>query len=103
VPHAEQEMLTVPEHPISSLVFIEVHVVLSFVSPFFMWQSCLMDFKFSLFLLFDCLVSRFFLLKSIKIATILTSLLSTIPFSTETSCHFLHICAKFGVTLFSCS
>jgi len=32
----EQEMLTLPEHMISSLVFIEVHVVLSFVSPYFM-------------------------------------------------------------------
>jgi len=35
VPHAEQEMLTLPEHLISSLVFIVVHVVLSFVSPYF--------------------------------------------------------------------
>jgi len=34
--HAEQEMLTLPEHLISHLVFIEVHVVLSFVSPYFM-------------------------------------------------------------------
>jgi len=31
VPHAVQEMLTLPEHLISPLVFIEVHVVLSFV------------------------------------------------------------------------
>jgi len=31
--HAEQEMLTLLEHLISPLVFIEVHVVLSFVSP----------------------------------------------------------------------
>jgi len=31
----EQEMLTLPEHLISPLVFIEVHVVLSFVSPYF--------------------------------------------------------------------
>jgi len=30
------EMLTFPEYLISPLVFIEVHVVLSFVSPFFM-------------------------------------------------------------------
>jgi len=36
VPHADQEMLTLPEHLISGLVFIEVHVVLSFVSPYFM-------------------------------------------------------------------
>jgi len=28
--------LTLPEHQISSLVFIEVHVVLSFVSSYFM-------------------------------------------------------------------
>jgi len=35
VPHAEREMLTLPEHLISPLVFIEVHVVLSFVSPYF--------------------------------------------------------------------
>jgi len=34
VPHAEQEMFTLPEHQISPLVFIEVHVVLSFVSPY---------------------------------------------------------------------
>jgi len=31
VPHAEQEMLIFSEHLISRLVFIEVHVVLSFV------------------------------------------------------------------------
>jgi len=36
VPHAEQEMLTLPDHLISPLVFIEVYVVLSFVSPYFM-------------------------------------------------------------------
>jgi len=30
-----QEMLILPEHLISPLVFIEVHVVLSFVSPYF--------------------------------------------------------------------
>jgi len=30
------EMLTLPEHLLSPLVFIEVHVVLSFVSPYFM-------------------------------------------------------------------
>jgi len=36
VPHAEQEMLTLPEHLISPLVFIDVHVFLSFVSPYFM-------------------------------------------------------------------
>jgi len=36
VPHAEQEMLTLPENLVSPLVFIEVHVVLSFVSPYFM-------------------------------------------------------------------
>jgi len=34
--HAEQEMLTLPEHLISPLVFIEVHVALSFVSPYFL-------------------------------------------------------------------
>jgi len=37
VPHAEQEMLTLPEHQISPLVFIEVHVVLSFVSLYFLF------------------------------------------------------------------
>jgi len=31
-----QEMLTLPEHMFSPLVFIDVHVVLSFVSPYFM-------------------------------------------------------------------
>jgi len=31
----EQEMLTLPEHLISPLVFIQIHVVLSFVSPYF--------------------------------------------------------------------
>jgi len=36
VPHAEQEMLTLPEHLISPLVFIQVRVVISFVSPDFM-------------------------------------------------------------------
>jgi len=46
VGHAEQEMLTVQEHLISPLVFIEVHVVLSFVSPYSMLLSCLMDFEF---------------------------------------------------------
>jgi len=30
------DMLTLPEHLVSPLVFIEVHVVLSFVSPYFM-------------------------------------------------------------------
>jgi len=30
------EMLTLPEHLISPLGFIEVHVVLSFVSPYVM-------------------------------------------------------------------
>jgi len=34
--YAEQEILTLPEHLILLLVFIEVHVVLSFVSPYFM-------------------------------------------------------------------
>jgi len=34
---AEEEMLTLPEQLISPLVFIEVHVALSFVSPYFMW------------------------------------------------------------------
>jgi len=34
--HAEQEMLIRPEHLISPLVFIEVDVVLSFVSHYFM-------------------------------------------------------------------
>jgi len=34
--NAEQEMLTIPEHMVSPLVFTEVHVVLSFVSPYFM-------------------------------------------------------------------
>jgi len=49
-----------PAHLISPLVFIEVYVVLSFVSPYFMLKSCLLDFEFWLFLLFDCLVSIFF-------------------------------------------
>jgi len=40
-------MLTLPEHLISPLVFIEVHVVLSFVSPYFMWLSCLLSFDCS--------------------------------------------------------
>jgi len=30
------EMLTLPEHLISPLVFIEIRVVLSFLSPYFM-------------------------------------------------------------------
>jgi len=30
------EMLTILEHLVSPLVFIDVHVVLSFVSPYFM-------------------------------------------------------------------
>jgi len=34
--HAEQEMLTLSEYLISPLVSIEVHVVLSFVFPYFM-------------------------------------------------------------------
>jgi len=34
--HAEQEILTLPEHLISPLVFIEDHVVLSFMPPYFM-------------------------------------------------------------------
>jgi len=34
--NAEQEMLTLPEHLISPLVLIDAHVVLSFVSPYFM-------------------------------------------------------------------
>jgi len=34
--HAEQEMLILPEHLISPLVFIDVHVVLAFLSPYFM-------------------------------------------------------------------
>jgi len=42
--------------------FIEVHVVLSFVSPYFMLYSCFLSFEFRLFLLFDCLVSIYFLL-----------------------------------------
>jgi len=46
VPHAEQEMLTLPVHLMSPLVFIEVHVVLSFLSPYFMLESCLLDFEF---------------------------------------------------------
>jgi len=41
-------MLTLLEHLISPLVFFEVNVVLSFVSPYFMLQSCL------LILSFDC-------------------------------------------------
>jgi len=44
--HAKQEMLTLSEHLISSLVFIEVYVVLSVVSPCFMQLSCLLDFEF---------------------------------------------------------
>jgi len=31
-----KEMLTLPEHLISPLVFIQIHDVLSFVSPYFM-------------------------------------------------------------------
>jgi len=42
-------MLTIPEHLISPLGFIKVHVVLSFVSPYFMLLSCLF-----LILTFDC-------------------------------------------------
>jgi len=34
--HDGYYMLTLPEYLISPLVFIEVHVVLSFVSPYFM-------------------------------------------------------------------
>jgi len=37
--HAEQKMLTLPEHLISFLVFIEVLDVLSFVSPNFYFLS----------------------------------------------------------------
>jgi len=59
----EAVTLTLPEHKISPLVFIVVHIVLSFVSPYFMWVSCLLDFEFWLFLLFDCLVSFYCLLK----------------------------------------
>jgi len=40
------EMLTRPEHLISPLVFIAVHVFLSFVSPYFMLLSCLLNFEF---------------------------------------------------------
>jgi len=36
VSHAEQKLFTIPEHLISPLFFIEVHVVLSFVFPYFM-------------------------------------------------------------------
>jgi len=36
VPHVEQEMLNLPKHLNSPLVFIEVHVALSLVSPYFM-------------------------------------------------------------------
>jgi len=36
-PHADQEMLNLPEHLIPRLVFKEVHVVLSFVSPYFIF------------------------------------------------------------------
>jgi len=50
VPYAEQEMLTLPEHLISPLVFIEVHVVLSSVSPYFMWYISLVFWILS----FDC-------------------------------------------------
>jgi len=39
-------ILILPEHLISPLVFVEVHVVLSFVSPYFMLYSCLLDFSF---------------------------------------------------------
>jgi len=35
-PYAVQKMLTIPDHLILHLVFIEVRVVLSFVSPYFM-------------------------------------------------------------------
>jgi len=35
--HVEQEMLTLPEHLVSPMVFIEVHVILSFESLYLMW------------------------------------------------------------------
>jgi len=64
VPHAEQEMPTLPEHLISPVVFIEVRVVLSFVSPYFMY-NCLvfwiLNFDFFFFLL--CGISIFFTFK----------------------------------------
>jgi len=34
--HADQEIVTLLEHLILPLVFIEVHVVLLFMSPYFM-------------------------------------------------------------------
>jgi len=54
-------MLTLPEHLNSPLVFIEVHVVLSSVSPYFMYLSRLFDFGFWLFLLCDCVVFLYFI------------------------------------------
>jgi len=39
-------MLAIPEHLISPMVFIEVHVVLSFVSTYFMLYSCLLHLSF---------------------------------------------------------
>jgi len=66
-------MLILLEHPISPLVFIEVHVVLSFMSPYFLWLSCLLDLDFWWFLLFDCLVSIFVTFVNMCVITLHTS------------------------------
>jgi len=42
--HGEQEVFTLPEHLISPLVFTDVHVVLSFVSPYFLILSLIVSF-----------------------------------------------------------
>jgi len=60
VPRSGREVFALPERLVSSLVFMEVPVVLSFVSPCFMLWSCLLFFSFWLFLLFGYLVSIFF-------------------------------------------
>jgi len=74
-----KEMFILPEHLISPLDFIEVHVILSFVSPHFMSLSCLLDFEFWMFLLVDYVVSLYiFYLKPIYIYI----------------WHFVHVCNR---------
>jgi len=62
-------MLTLPEHLILPLDFIEVHVALS-LYPYFMLLACLLDFDCSFCLIHDCLVSIF--LTFITTANLLT-------------------------------
>jgi len=57
-------MLTLPEHLISPRVFNEINVSLSFVPPYFMDLSCLLDFEFCKFLLFNFVVSLYVYLVS---------------------------------------